>query len=98
MGNLPALLGQAILDAAASRNRVVFEGATPSKVVVVTKISDDAELWRPAGLFRGVIAPVDKWRTGDVTSAIDDISLKKSHVGRRPIFCQWCMTTIIETS
>lgn len=43
------------------RNDVVFEGATTSKVAVVTKISNNAELWRAAGLFRGVLAPVDKW-------------------------------------
>jgi hypothetical protein len=31
-------------------------------VMVVTKISDDAELWRATGLFRGILALVDKCR------------------------------------
>jgi hypothetical protein len=30
--------------------------------MVLSKISDEAELWRVAGIFRGSLAPVDKWR------------------------------------
>jgi hypothetical protein len=41
---------------------VVFEGMAPSKAVVIRKISEDAELWRVARLFRGILAPVEKWR------------------------------------
>ncbi|KAM0878408.1 hypothetical protein ACQ4PT_034897 [Festuca glaucescens] len=44
------------------RNDIVFEGVAPSKVAVISRISDEAELWRLAGLFRGVLALVDKWR------------------------------------
>jgi hypothetical protein len=44
------------------RNDVVFEGVAPSKDVVTQKITKNAELWRAARLFRGSLAPVDKWR------------------------------------
>jgi hypothetical protein len=44
------------------RNDIVFEGATPSLYEVVTRISDEAELWRAAGLFRGSLLDVGKWR------------------------------------
>jgi hypothetical protein len=39
---------------------VVIEDAAPSKNVVIQKISEDAELWRAARLFRGILAPVEK--------------------------------------
>jgi hypothetical protein len=39
---------------------VVFEGASPSKVAVLTRISDEAELWRAAGLFKDALVVVDK--------------------------------------
>jgi hypothetical protein len=42
------------------RNDVVFEGMAPSKDVVICNISEDAELWRAARLFRGILAPVEK--------------------------------------
>jgi hypothetical protein len=41
---------------------VVFEGVSPSKDTVIQKITEDAELRRAAGLFRGALAPVEKWR------------------------------------
>jgi hypothetical protein len=44
------------------RNDVVFEGASPSKGTVLARITDEAELWRAAGLFRDALAVVDKWR------------------------------------
>jgi hypothetical protein len=59
------------------QNDVVFEGVAPFKAVVISKISDGAELWRAAGLskisdraelwraarlFRGVLGLLDKWR------------------------------------
>jgi hypothetical protein len=44
------------------RNDVVFEGVSPSKDTVIQKITEDAELRRAAGLFRGALAPVEKWR------------------------------------
>jgi hypothetical protein len=42
------------------RNDIVFEGATPSLSEVVTRILDEAELWRVAGLFRGSLVDVGK--------------------------------------
>jgi hypothetical protein len=44
------------------RNDVVFEGVAPSKVVVISRISNEAELRRLAGLFIGILVPMDKWR------------------------------------
>jgi hypothetical protein len=44
------------------RNDVVFDRVAPSKSTVLSRISDEAELWRLAGIFRGFLAPVDKWR------------------------------------
>jgi hypothetical protein len=44
------------------RNDVVFEGASPSRETVLARITDEAELWRTAGLFRDALAVVDKWR------------------------------------
>jgi hypothetical protein len=41
---------------------VVFEGASPSKGTVLAWITDEAELWRAARLFRDALAVVDKWR------------------------------------
>jgi hypothetical protein len=44
------------------RNDVVFEGLAPSRAVVIHRISEEAELWRAAKLFRGILVPVEKWR------------------------------------
>jgi hypothetical protein len=44
------------------RNDIVFDSVAPSKSTVLSKISDEAELWRVAGIFRDSFAPVDKWR------------------------------------
>jgi hypothetical protein len=40
----------------------VFEKAAPSKAVVLSAIAIEAEMWRIAGIFRGSLALVDKWR------------------------------------
>jgi hypothetical protein len=47
------------------RNDVVFEGATPSHLVVVRLIRREAELCKAAGLFRTELAQLDKWRIGE---------------------------------
>jgi hypothetical protein len=44
------------------RNDIVFDGVAPCKSTVLSRISDEAELWRVAGIFRRSLAPVDKWR------------------------------------
>jgi hypothetical protein len=46
------------------RNDIVFEGANPSLLTVTLKILTEDELWRVAGLFRGGLASVDRWRVG----------------------------------
>jgi hypothetical protein len=43
----------------------VFEGATPSSGSVIRKIMAEAKVWRDAGLFRAVLASVDRWRVGE---------------------------------
>jgi hypothetical protein len=44
------------------RNDIVFEKVAPSKAVVISAIATEAEMWRIAGIFRGTLALVDKWR------------------------------------
>jgi hypothetical protein len=44
------------------RNDIVFDKAAPSKVVVLSAIATEAEMWRIARIFRGSLASVDKWR------------------------------------
>jgi hypothetical protein len=44
------------------RNDVVFEGATPSPALVLSKISVETEWWRVANLFRTSLALVNRWR------------------------------------
>jgi hypothetical protein len=46
-------------------NDIVFEGATPSSGSVIRKIMSEAEVWRDVGLFRAVLASVDRWRVGE---------------------------------
>jgi hypothetical protein len=47
------------------RNDIVFEDATPSPRSVIQKILAEVEVWRDAGLFRGELASMDRWRVGE---------------------------------
>jgi hypothetical protein len=42
-----------------------FQGVTPSSRSVIRKILAEAEVWRVAGLFKGMLASVDSWRVGE---------------------------------
>jgi hypothetical protein len=44
------------------RKDIVFEGASPSPLVVIRKIHIEAKLWKTAGIFRAELALVDRWR------------------------------------
>ena len=44
------------------RNGVVFDGVSPSPGTVIDNIVTEAERWSVARVFRGSLAPVDRWR------------------------------------
>ena len=46
-------------------NNVVFQGQTPSVEAAIGMVVAEADLWRAAGLFRGVLGPVERWRVGE---------------------------------
>jgi hypothetical protein len=62
------------------RNDIVFERVAPSKAAVLSSIANEAELWRVDGIFRGSLAPVDKWRCREYSGLVCVLPLEGSGV------------------
>jgi hypothetical protein len=58
----------------------VFERVAPSKAAVLSSIANEAELWRVDGIFRGSLAPVDKWRCREYSGLVCVLPLEGSGV------------------
>ena len=54
------------------RNAIIFDGASPSKNVVLLRICNKGRAWKEAGLLKGItgdfFAAVDRWARSEVAT------------------------------